>query len=111
MLLGDCQPDTISTFLKECFHEDHGSNDPEVVIMRSQPPCDDIKNILKLPKYESKVYYLEGSPLMKEDLVRCSAASARCAIIMSNQYCNNHQAEDYKNILNAFAIKKYVKSM
>lgn len=78
--------------------------------MRSNPPGEEINNILKNPKYESKVYYLEGSPMVKEDLVRCNAGKARCAIIMSNQFCNNHQAEDYKNILNAFAIKKYVKS-
>jgi len=30
---------------------------------------------------------------------------------MSNQFCQNHQTEDYKNILKAFAIKKYVKQM
>jgi len=28
---------------------------------------------------------------------------------MSNMFCSNHQHEDYKNILSAFAIKKYVK--
>jgi len=30
---------------------------------------------------------------------------------MSNQFCHNHQTEDYKNILKAFALKKYVKMM
>jgi hypothetical protein len=84
LLLGDCQPDTISTFLKECFHSDHGSNETDVVIMRSSPPSEEIKNILKNDKYESKVYYLEGSPMVREDLARCDAGTARCAIIMSN---------------------------
>lgn len=28
---------------------------------------------------------------------------------MSNKFCSNHKHEDYKNILSAFAIKKYVK--
>ena len=28
---------------------------------------------------------------------------------MANQFCANHQSEDYKNILAAFAIKKFVK--
>ena len=55
LLLGDCQPETIITFLKECFHSDHGSNETDVVIMRSAPPCDNINTILKDPKYESKV--------------------------------------------------------
>ena len=37
------------------------------------------------------------------------AHEAKCAVIMSNQFCANHQTEDYKNILNAFAIKKFVR--
>jgi hypothetical protein len=84
LLLGDCQPETISTFLKECFHSDHGSNETDVVIMRSASPDEAINIILKNPKYESKVFYLEGSPMVREDLVRCDAGTARCAIIMSN---------------------------
>lgn len=52
--------------------------------MRTSPPDEEINTILKNPKFESKVYYLEGSPMVKEDLVRCAAATARCAIIMSN---------------------------
>jgi hypothetical protein len=52
--------------------------------MRSSPPGEDINNILKNPKYESKVFYLEGSPMVREDLIRCAAGTARCAIIMSN---------------------------
>jgi len=28
---------------------------------------------------------------------------------MANQFCNNHQTEDYKNILSAFAIKNFVR--
>lgn len=59
--------------------------------------------------FESRVFYLQGSPLNHTDLKRCRAESAQCAVIMSNQFCSNHQSEDYKNILNAFAIKKYVK--
>ena len=110
LLLGDSQPETISTFLKECFNSDHGALDTDVVIMRSQPPSDEINAVLKNSKYDSRVLYLQGSPLVHEDLERCQAENAYCAIIISNQYCLNNQTEDYKNILNAFAIQKYYKS-
>ena len=43
--------------------------------------------------------------------MRCQAENAKCAVIMSDQFCSNYQTEDYKNILSAFAIKKYVKMM
>ena len=35
LLLGDGQYEAIECFLKECFHEDHGDMDTDVVIMRS----------------------------------------------------------------------------
>jgi hypothetical protein len=85
--------------------------DTDVVIMRSGPPSEEFNQILKNPKFDSRVVYLQGSPLNHNDLRRCQAESAKCAVIMSDQFCQNHQTEDYKNILNAFAIKKYVKQM
>ena len=75
--------------------------------MRTGPPSYEIKQILK--QYDSRVVYLQGSPLNHYDLSRCGAETARCAIIMSNHFCNNHQTEDYRNILGAFSIKKYAK--
>lgn len=111
LLLGESQPDAIKTFLKECFHSDHGVNETEVVIMRNTVPSEDMTTLLNTEKYQQRVHYVQGSPLNKEDLERCLAHQAACAIIMSNKFCNNHKHEDYKNILAAFAIKKYVKQM
>ena len=43
LLLGESQPDAIKTFLKECFHSDHGSIETEVVIMRQGIPSEEMK--------------------------------------------------------------------
>jgi len=43
-----------------------------------------MEKILKIPKFESRVTYLQGSPLNSEDLIRCRADEAVCAIIMTN---------------------------
>jgi len=75
--------------------------------MRNYPPNEEMKVILRLPSFESKVTYLEGNPLNDKDLGRCLADKAKCVIILSNQFCNNPQLEDYRNILNAFAVKKF----
>lgn len=87
LLLGDSQHDAINTFLKECFHSDHGAMDTDVVILRSGPPTEEINNVLKNPQFESKVIYLQGSALSHEDLRRCQAQLAQCAVIMSNKFC------------------------
>ena len=47
LLLGNSQPDAINTFLKECFHADHGSMETDVVIMRNGPPTEEIDQILR----------------------------------------------------------------
>lgn len=80
----------------------------DVVIMRADPPNDDLIEILT-GEFQSKVFYLQGNPLNHDHLLRCKAHQASCTIIMTNQFCNNHQSEDYKNILHAFAIKNYVR--
>ena len=82
-----------------------------MIIMREGPPCDEMEKIIKHPKFEARVLYLQGSPLCFDDLIRCRADEADCAIIMTNQLSGNHQAEDYKNILNAFAIKKHKRQL
>lgn len=62
---------------------------------------------MKDPRFESHIQYLQGSPLQKGDLERCHTDEADCTIIMTDQHSGNHQIEDYRNILFAFAVKKY----
>ena len=52
LLLGDSQPDAIKTFLKECFHSDHGVNETEVVIMRPSMPSEEMAILLNNDKYQ-----------------------------------------------------------
>ena len=84
LILGQAPPDAIRVFLKEVYNSDHGEAEIDVLIMRDVPPCDEMEKILKHPKYETRVLYLQGSPLSTDDLIRCSADEAACAIIMTN---------------------------
>jgi hypothetical protein len=52
LLLGEASPDAIRTFLKECFHSDHGAKETHVVMLREGLPTDDILTLLKFPKFE-----------------------------------------------------------
>ena len=46
LLLGEPQIDAVKTFLKECFHSDHGVSENEVVIMRNQMPSEEMSELL-----------------------------------------------------------------
>jgi len=65
--------------------------------------------ILRQPQFENKVTYIEGNPIHHKDLKRCIADKAKCCVILSNQFCRNPILEDQRNILNALAVKKYVR--
>ncbi len=110
LLLGESPPEAIKTFLTECYHSDHGSNETNVVIMRNNQPSEEMKMVLKSPNFDSKVTYIEGKCIYQKDLKRCQAEKAKCCVILSNQFCKNPVLEDQKTILNALAIKKYVRS-
>ena len=46
LLMGDSQPDAIKTFLKECFHSDHGAAETDVIILRTMPPSEEFNIML-----------------------------------------------------------------
>ena len=102
MVLGDCEPDAIETFLSECFHSDHGHQDTEIVLLRDSEPDEKTNMMLKSPEYDQKLIYIRGNPLNRKDLKRALAHKATCCIIMSNQQSLTPQQDDYLNILAAF---------
>jgi hypothetical protein len=52
--------------------------------------------------------YLAGDPLQSEDLMRAKTHKANTCILLTNKNSANSSEEDYRNILIALAIKKFV---
>lgn len=52
--------------------------------------------------------YLAGDPLSSEDLARAKTNKASACILLTNKNSSNSSEEDYRNILIALAIKKFV---
>ena len=109
LLLGDSSPEAIRTFFTEYFHSDHGQSETDIVLCQDRDPTPEISLIIKSPQFDSKITYIKGDPLQPESLERCLAHKATCCVIMSNQMLSSGttQQEDYKNILSAFAVKKF----
>jgi len=107
LLIGDISFNTVKMFLDEFYHIDHGDTGIFMIIMHNSPPTEDLVNILKLPQYESRIMYLQGNWYDFNDLKRCRADAIDCGIILSKMSSPTPMLEDYKNILRAFALKKY----
>ncbi len=79
--------------------------------MQSNPPSEDMNFLLRMPNLQSKITYLEGNPIYARDLKRASAETTKCIVILANKVSNNPMLHDYKNILQAFSVKQYVRMM
>jgi potassium large conductance calcium-activated channel subfamily M alpha protein 1 len=110
MLLGFFNGETLKHFLEELYHPDHGTTEIDTVILRNEPPSDEILVLLKLQAYHSKVFYLQGNPLEMESLARAQAHKALCVIILSRKAQDiNSVDEDYKIMQWALSIKSFSK--
>ena len=63
---------------------------------------------LLLEAWEHQVVYLAGRVLNYKDLARAEAQKAEACVFLTNKNSKCSSEEDYKNILNALSVKKYV---
>ena len=109
ILCGDISVDSLKNFCKELFHQDHGNNDKNAVILQQTQPSVETEIFLNTPQYELFLNFIQGSPFLEKDLRRVSASKADACVVLSSKYVKNSYESDHKNILTSIAIKKYVK--
>jgi hypothetical protein len=62
-----------------------------------------------MTRYPKLMSYLAGDPLCFEDVIsRAKTHKAKSCILLTNKNSSNSSDEDYRNILIALAIKKFV---
>lgn len=97
----------IKNFCDELFHDDHGSLSTNAVVIQHHDPKPEIEIFMQ--KYENMMYYLSGNPLNETDMIkRCQTHKASACILLTNKNSSNSSEEDYRNILIALAVKKFV---
>jgi len=111
LLLGKAEVEAFRTFLVELYHADHGDTDTQTVIMQPNSPDEEMMAVLKSQTFVGKVNFIEGNALSNKDLYRAATDSSNCVIILANKYSYDPRAEDYRNILQAFAVKQYTRSI
>ncbi|CAD8072511.1 unnamed protein product [Paramecium primaurelia] len=108
IICGHVSVAALRNFCSELFHQDHGSQDKNAIIMRLTKPNTEMEIFLHNPKYELFLTYLQGSPMVDRDLKRAAATQAKACVILTNKQIVNSQSSDHKNILIGLQIKKYV---
>lgn len=108
VLCGSLSTSSVVNFLMEFFHEDHGNTQKHCIILNPNRPDNDMENLLRDPKYEKIIVYIQGNPLDEIDLRRAQADKAKAVIIMCNKHSINPEEEDSRTILIAIYIKKFL---
>ena len=62
VLIGEISESSLTNFLGEFFHTDHGNEGSQCVVLRDCIPSHGMQMILSDPRYIKAVIYLEGSP-------------------------------------------------
>ena len=62
VLIGEISDSSFINFVSEFFHEDHGNEGKQCVVLRDCIPSHSMQMVLNNPEYIKHVVYLEGNP-------------------------------------------------
>ena len=107
IISGQIITESINNFCNELFHEDHGLDNKNLVILSPNPPSSEMLYLLHTGDNETNLRYLQGNPSKKKDLERADIINAKVSIIMTDKFSHTPNSVDHKNIISALSIKKY----
>ena len=107
IICGFISVEALISFCEELFHEDHGSNEKNVIILNKEMPSQEMKLFIHAGKYEMNLKYLQGDPMNEKDLERADITKAKAIVILTDKFSKYPHSIDHKNILLALYIKKY----
>ncbi|KAL4472400.1 hypothetical protein ABPG74_018349 [Tetrahymena malaccensis] len=108
IITGHVDVSALRFFCNELFHEDHGNQDKNAIILQSNIPSSEMELFLNNQQYEHNLTYLQGNPKSERDLKRAAATKAKTCVIMINKYSGDSTSSDHKNIMTGLCIKKIV---
>jgi len=91
----------LERFAKEFFHPDRTLfQDLRALILNPAEPLEEVRNLLISPVFDSKLYYLIGSPLVATDLVKARADVAVAVFFL----CNSEAHDGMCDVLDSLTI-------
>eukprot|EP00948_MAST-09A_sp_MAST-9A-sp1_P002570 g2570.t1 len=108
LIFGDIDHRMLDFFLTEFYHEDRDSLvGREVVILNPKEPSEEMRALLQISDWESKVHYVKGSPMVKEDLRRVKADIADACFIFCSKCPKDAKQEDIANTMRSIMVEHY----
>ncbi|CAD8212795.1 unnamed protein product [Paramecium octaurelia] len=99
---------SLKNFCNELFHQDHGGQDKNAIILKPSIPNTEMEDFLHNERYEMFLIYLQGNPMIERDLRRAAVTQAKACVILTNKQIVDSHSADHKNILIGLLIKKFV---
>ena len=105
VIAGNYRSRTLIQFLAQFYHSDHGEVKTPSIIIGSKYPSSDIIGILNDPRYEGRIYYLEGNPSYSTTWRNANIELAESVFILTDQLNQNLKLQDTYAVLLARMIQ------
>ncbi|MCQ2815726.1 MAG: hypothetical protein MJ252_00520 [archaeon] len=107
VILGQFTLDSLKSFCEEFFHKDHGKEYKHAVIIRNEPPSKEMEMFLNEKNNANFIFYLQGDPMVEEDLLRTDILKASACIIFTNKNLDDPFSSDHQSLLLCLYVKKF----
>ena len=100
----------LERFAREFFHPDRTLfQDLRALILNPGEPLEEVKSLLINPVFDSKLYYLIGSPLVATDLVKARADAAVAVFFLTNSEAHDALCDvaDSMTILGTLSLSNF----
>jgi len=109
VLCGKLRLSSVYRFLMEFSHSDHAAlnNFVRVVLLCPLDPDQTFRDFLEHPRFRSRVFYIQGSPKVEENLRSACAHRARSIFLLANHTLNFAEENDFIT-MSAIMIDKFL---
>eukprot|EP00736_Rhodelphis_marinus_P014370 Rmarinus@m.1205 len=110
VLCGSMEASAICVFLKELFHDRHypANADLRVVLLNPDLPSLELRQVLEIPEFETRVMYYRGTAMDEDDLCAIRAYASAAVFVLTRR--SPPAYEDRLAILRTMAILKLFSS-
>jgi len=102
---------SLSNFLSEFYHSDHGEQETHTVILHPLEPSDEMKELLEDMAYAEYVHYVKGSVMVQKDLERALLWEAGAVFVLSDQFAESRALSDIDCVLAVKCISNIAAEM
>eukprot|EP00051_Salpingoeca_urceolata_P019274 m.279391 g.279391 ORF g.279391 m.279391 type:complete len:1374 (-) comp19388_c0_seq5:361-4482(-) len=106
VVCGSIDVDTFQDLVEELHAGDSQSRpSPFVLVLSAEPASEDLKRMLRLPRYKRNTMFVMGSALNERDLQRSGVGVATACFVLADKHAPDPEHADQQTILRAWAVR------